>query len=408
MHPSSAPADTRRSTVFWILIIITIMGAAMFLPLAPWLVLALWFGSLTRPVLDKVAKVLHGRSRAAALLTVALFLVCLAPVVILVVSVTSEGLDLVKRVAESPGGGGALKSLVSSGSGDGQPPNAVAEGGNAVSALGASMSPKGLVDLVQQHGAKAAQVLAAAAGAAGKTAVGLFVFFWGGFVVLAEGPKAYAWVEAHVPLKRAHTKRFADAFKETGRGLVIGVGLTGFSQALIATIAYFALGVPRALVLGLFTLMASVIPSVGCAIVWVPVAAGLALSGQTTKAIILAAIGVGVVSTIDNVLRPIFSKYGHLKLPSFVIIASMFGGLAMLGGWGLLLGPLFVRLAREALEIGAEERLTADPPIAMPSPLPPEGEPTATRAPTRDAELRAVTPPSALPLPPHPAPTSTS
>ncbi len=363
MIPSSAPLDPRRSTVFWILILLTLAGAAVFLPLAPWLVMALWFGSLARPVLDRVAKVLHGRSRAAALLTVALFLVCLTPVVVMVVSVASEGVDLVKRVSESAGGGNALKSLVSAGGGD-----APAEGGavsNGLSALGGAMSPKGIADLVQQHGAKALHVFAVAAGAAGSAAVGLFVFFWGGFVVLAEGPKAYTWLEGHVPLTKAHLRRFADAFKETGRGLLIGVGLTGFSQAVIATIAYFALGVPRALVLGLFTLIASVIPSVGCAIVWIPVAAGLALSGETTKAIILVAIGVGVVSTIDNVLRPIFSKYGDLKLPSFVIIVSMFGGLALLGGWGLLFGPLLVRLAKEALEIGAEQRLTANPPIVV-------------------------------------------
>ncbi|MEO8877725.1 MAG: AI-2E family transporter, partial [Polyangiaceae bacterium] len=143
---------------------------------------------------------------------------------------------------------------------------------------------------------------------------------------------------------------------ETGRGLLVGVGLTGLVQGVIATVAYFALGVPRALVLGLLTCLASVIPSVGTALVWVPIAIGLGLSGRTGSAAILVGIGVLVIGTIDNVLRPVFSRFGKLELPSFVLLVSIFGGLALFGTWGFLLGPLLVRLAKEALIISREER----------------------------------------------------
>jgi predicted PurR-regulated permease PerM len=56
-------------------------------------------------------------------------------------------------------------------------------------------------------------------------------------------------------------------------------------------------------------------------------------------------------------LRPIFARYGELQLSSFALLLSMFGGLALFGGWGLALGPLVVRLAIEALEIAKEEHL---------------------------------------------------
>ncbi len=57
-------------------------------------------------------------------------------------------------------------------------------------------------------------------------------------------------------------------------------------QAGIATIAYLALGVPRPLVLGLVTFFASVLPTVGAALVWVPVpvSIALAMTGRTTSA----------------------------------------------------------------------------------------------------------------------------
>jgi predicted PurR-regulated permease PerM len=83
----------------------------------------------------------------------------------------------------------------------------------------------------------------------------------------------------------------------------------------------------------------------------VPVAAGLALSGRTTAAIVMAAIGVLVIGTVDNVVRPVFSRFGQLRLPTFAILIAILGGFAVFGTWGILLGPLFVRLAVEALDI---------------------------------------------------------
>jgi predicted PurR-regulated permease PerM len=52
----------------------------------------------------------------------------------------------------------------------------------------------------------------------------------------------------------------------------------------------------------------------------------------------------------------VFSRFGNLELSSFVLLVSIFGGLAMFGGWGLLVGPLFVRLAKEALVLARLDR----------------------------------------------------
>jgi predicted PurR-regulated permease PerM len=139
--------------------------------------------------------------------------------------------------------------------------------------------------------------------------------------------------------------------------MLIGNGLTALSQGIVATIAYFALGVPRALLLGMLTMLAALIPSIGTALVWAPVAAGLALTGRTTAAVIMAAIGVAVIGSIDNIVRPIFSRFGQLRMPAFLILVSIFGGVAVFGMWGLLLGPLCVRLAIEAAEVLREQRI---------------------------------------------------
>ena len=52
-----------------------------------------------------------------------------------------------------------------------------------------------------------------------------------------------------------------------------------------------------------------------------------------------------------------------MDLPSYAIIVSMFGGLELMGGWGLLVGPLAVRMAREALDIYTAELRFKQAPI---------------------------------------------
>jgi len=122
----------------------------------------------------------------------------------------------------------------------------------------------------------------------------------------------------------------------------------------LATIIYASLGVPRALFLGSLTFLASLVPALGSGLVWVPVAAGLALTGSIGKGLLLFVLGILVIGGIDNVLRPFIARYAQLKLPPLLLFASMFGGFALFGAFGLLLGPLFVRLGKEALEIRSE------------------------------------------------------
>jgi predicted PurR-regulated permease PerM len=92
---------------------------------------------------------------------------------------------------------------------------------------------------------------------------------------------------------------------------------------------------------------------VGTAIVWMPVAVGLALTGQLVRAGILLALGLGVIATVDNVLRPWLARLGRLQLPALVVFIAMMGGWRLIGGWGLILGPLLIRMGAEALSIAS-------------------------------------------------------
>jgi len=217
---------------------------------------------------------------------------------------------------------------------------------------------QGLVEMViglsHRYGAEGVRVLTNLAGVATEGLVALLIYFAGVFVFLVDGPAAWAWLREHSPLQQGHLERFAGAFQETGRGLLVGVGLTSATQGLVATLVYLSLGVPRWWVLGPITGLASMIPLIGSSLIWAPITVGFYLTGHPIKATLLAVLGVGIISTVDNILHPIYAHMGAIKMPIFLLLVTIFGGLAAFGTWGAVLGPLVVRLWLEALVLHRE------------------------------------------------------
>lgn len=341
----SAGLDSTSATR-WLTLLLCAASLWLCWPLWPALVLAAWTALLLRPVLERLQLRFRGRQRAAAVLTFLVAMAIATPLVLLGVGVFLGIADLADTLSSSPSAGSALEQLAI-GAGDG------GERLKLPSTLGEAVA------LFKGYGAQAFALLSNLAGAAAEALLLLVVYFAGTFVFMRRGRRDWEWIAEHVPLRREHLDRFGRAFEETGRGLLIGVGLTCAAQGAVAMVAYFAVGVPQAVVLGPLTGIASVIPVVGSAMIWIPIAVGLLLTDHPIRAAILTVIGLGVIGTIDNLLRPIFSRMGALQMPVLVLFVSAFGGLVVLGGWGAILGPLIVRLTMEALEISRAEALAA-------------------------------------------------
>jgi predicted PurR-regulated permease PerM len=69
-------------------------------------------------------------------------------------------------------------------------------------------------------------------------------------------------------------------------------------------------------------------------------------------------IGGGVIALVENLISPWFARLARFRLPTPVMIISMFGGVLGIGPSGIVVGPLALRLAQEALAIAREERAT--------------------------------------------------
>jgi predicted PurR-regulated permease PerM len=329
---STHACDGKVRWVTWVLL----LGCAVLLaPFAPVVMLALWLGAAARVLHEPLSRALGGRVRVAAGITVFALTTIVIPFVLVVVSLAADAYGLGMQLAQSPRGKAVLEQLAS---GNG--------GGDAT----AQASPASLWNLILSQQERALGILQQIAGTAARVLIGLFVLLAGVYAVLIEGGRWYRWFEQHAPIPSALLGRLRDAFYETGRGLFIGIGGAGLLQAIVATIAYLVLRVPHALELGLITFCFSLIPAIGTAFVWAPVAAGLALTGRTGAAIALVVCGIAVIGSVDNLVRPLLARRGRLQLPAYLVLVAMFAGVEVIGAWGLLVAPLVVRLAKAALE----------------------------------------------------------
>jgi predicted PurR-regulated permease PerM len=330
-----------RPLAGWIVASLLVATAVVFLPFASWAILALWLGLYAQRIHAPLTRSLGQRPRLAAALTTSLLAMVALPIAAVIASLVDDAVLLVRNVASSDRASAVFEQLVQGGNSGGE--------------------PQTITGVLAGQGTRAWAIAQQVAGAAAHVVIGLLILVAGIYGVLVDGRSWWTWIEAHAPIAPAHLARFAGAFRETGRGLWFGVVGAGAVQAGAATIAFFALRVPHALPLGLLTLIFSVIPAVGTAIVWVPVAAGLALTDRTEAAIVMAALGVFVIGAIDNLARPWLARRGELALPAWVVLLAMFGGIQLIGGWGVLFGPLVARLAKEALAIRAAPAIASEP-----------------------------------------------
>jgi predicted PurR-regulated permease PerM len=84
----------------------------------------------------------------------------------------------------------------------------------------------------------------------------------------------------------------------------------------------------------------ALLPVAGTALVWLPVAVWLVITGAWGKALILIVLGGGVIGMMDNITRPLLSKVGGGQMSILTVTIGAIGGIAAFGLTGIIIGPL--------------------------------------------------------------------
>lgn len=135
---------------------------------------------------------------------------------------------------------------------------------------------------------------------------------------------------------------YLETISETTRAVVYGVGLTAVAQAILAGLSYFVAGAPNPMLLTIVTFVFALIPF-GTPLAYGAVSLWLFTHGQMIEAIGVLIWGVCIVSTSDNVIRPLVIS-GATKIPFLLIMFGVLGGISSFGLVGLFIGPVILAI----------------------------------------------------------------
>jgi predicted PurR-regulated permease PerM len=144
----------------------------------------------------------------------------------------------------------------------------------------------------------------------------------------------------------------------TIRGVVYGIIGTALAQGFLQTVGLWVAGVPGALLLGAMTVVLSLIP-VGPPLVWGGSALWLYFQGEPAWAAFVFLWGVLVVSTVDNVIKPLLISHGA-QLPFILVLLGVGGGVLAFGFIGVFIGPTLLAGAYRVLSEWSQMRREAD------------------------------------------------
>ncbi len=216
-----------------------------------------------------------------------------------------------------------------------------------------------LIDNLDAIGAPATRALGTVLRNVGAVIAGFVVFLAMFVLFLRDGPAITAAVERSLPMSAERKVILRAKLESAIAAAMQGVFLIALVQGAFAMLGFALFHVQFAVLLGALCAVLSPIPFVGSALIWIPIVARIALDGQTSRAMMLAAWFVFIVGLSDNVARP-FLLRSKMQIPIPLIIVGVFGGISAFGISGAFFGPIIAAAALALLDAFDEPLGTAE------------------------------------------------
>lgn len=341
-------------TIFFFALLLVILYVA-FLILSPFIVALTWAAILAVVVYPAYAwllKLLGGRTTLAALIvTILLTFLIVFPALRIAGFLSEEAVELVSVVRNVANGSGLepwkqkpwLQDLL--GVWDWASRELATFGIDLREALvqGAQMSSGFLVSQVKGVAQNIFVFV-----------VNIFVALFTLFFFLRDGKELCEKIRRLLPMDPQHQEHLFTSIVDSIFAVVHGCLIVAMVQGILAGLAYWVLGVPFAILLGVATAFAALLPIGGSTIISIPASIYLFLHGSYLYGVILLGWSLGIVGTIDNLLKPIFIG-SRLRLPMLFLFFSILGGLGLFGPLGLILGPVLFALLAALLDLYMKE-----------------------------------------------------
>ncbi|MFN3864693.1 MAG: AI-2E family transporter [Erythrobacter sp.] len=350
-HTPHRTDQLQHASFLLILAVVSLMMAVIVWPFATALLWAALAAIMFQPLYRWMLRKLRGRRNPAAIATLlVIFFAVLVPALWLATLVVQEALVLVAALQAQPLDLAATYDNIYA-----MLPRAVQE---VVDSSGwadvASIQTKLQELLAASAGMIASQAVSIGSGALGfmlSFGVGLYVMFF----LLRDGERIGRTLLNTVPVERSISERLAERFLGIVRATIKGSGVVGLVQGVLAGISFFIVGLESALLFGVLTTVFALVPVIGAGAVYIPVGLWLLLTGAVWQGVFVLVVGVVIISSADNVLRPILVGR-DTGIPDWIILVTTLGGISLLGFSGIVLGPLVAGLFLASWSILQEYR----------------------------------------------------
>jgi len=210
---------------------------------------------------------------------------------------------------------------------------------------------------INKIGSTITQSLPGILGATFNTLTTIFFMYFILYFMLVNGREMENALYEHVPLKDKNVERIGKEIHMMVMSNAIGIPLIAFAQGLVGLVGYLIIGVDEPFFWFGVTCIAAMLPVVGAALAYVPLAIIFFAADKTGQGIAMLIFGFGVIGTVDNVLRFTLLK----RLGNVHPLTTVFGviiGLNLFGFIGLIFGPLLISLFMLLLKIYSSEFIT--------------------------------------------------
>lgn len=319
---------------------------------------AIALGILVYPLHARlVPRVRNRESLAAALSMLAVVVVVILPLFGIAAAVTSEGTALYQRLQAGDLGVQRLYEQTQ-------------ETMPQITALleRVGVDPSRLQEQLSSAAITASRFLASRALSLGQDTLRVTVFFFLMlyllFFFLRDGPRLLEGLVRALPLGDERERHLLGRFAEVSRATIKGTLVVGIAQGAIGGIAFALLGIGAPVLWGVVMALLSILPAVGAALVWLPAAIFLLVTGHIVAGIALILIGVFAIGLVDNLLRPILVGR-DTRMPDYLILLSTLGGLTAFGLAGIIIGPIIAAFFVSVWKM-AQDEFGADSPAPPP------------------------------------------
>lgn len=319
-----------------LLLIATVLVFALFSPFLEVLVLSSIFGVVLTPLHRKISAKLGGRNGLSAFIVVLLFaIVVITPTVFLTTQVFNESkgiytqlttesqIDYIQKLTltvEKP-----IQRLI---------PDFTVDIGAYAGVF---------ADWITGH---LSTILSSVIG----IITGIVLIFISLYFFLKDGKKFKDILISLSPLNDKYDDEIFIKIKQTINSTVRGVLLVAVVQGVLSGIGMWVFGIPNATLWGSISAIASLVPGLGTAVVFIPAVAYMYIAGNVPFAIGLLLWGGLIVGLVDNVLGPYLYSKGT-EVHQLIMLFAVLGGLSVFGPIGFIFGPLIIGLFFALIDI---------------------------------------------------------